>query len=197
MKKTEKIISIIAFIALGLKLIFIPGSGLLTVLSFSTLSLIYFYFGFALFNNIQLKKIFKKDSYIHISSLRILGAVGAGLSLSMIAIGIMFKFQSWPGASFNLGAGLLMLSIVIIVGLIKYSKTKDEYYINIFKRGAVFGGIGLILMLIPQTTWITIKYRNEPAFVDAYKKASADPDNKELWEKVEEEREKIYNEKQE
>ncbi len=112
--------------------------------------------------------------------MRILGAVGARLALSMTTIGLMFKFQSWPGADFNLGAGLVGLLIVTIIGVIKYSKNKSKYYIRIFLRAAIFGGLGLILMLTPKTSWVELKYRNHPEYVDALKKAMADPDNKEL-----------------
>lgn len=194
MKKAEIIIATLSIIALGLNLLLIPGGGVLTVLTLSTLSMIYFYLGFALFNDIKLRRIFKKDSYKEISSLRILGAVGAGFALSMTTIGFMFKFQSWPGADFNLGAGLVGLLIVTIIGAIKYSKNKSNYYIRIFKRTAILGGLGLILMLIPKTSWIELKYRNQPEYVEALKKAMADPDNKELWDNVETERQKMNNE---
>ena len=194
MKKAEIIIATLSIIALGLNLLLIPGGGVLTVLTLSTLSMIYFYLGFALFNDIKLRRIFKKDSYKEISSLRILGAVGAGFALSMTTIGFMFKFQSWQGADFNLGAGLVGLLIVTIIGAIKYSKNKSNYYIRIFKRTAILGGLGLILMLIPKTSWIELKYRNQPEYVEALKKAMADPDNKELWDNVETERQKMNNE---
>lgn len=191
MKKTENIIVIIALIALGLKLIFIPGSGILTVVTFSSLSLIYFYFGFALFNHIKLRKIFKKDSYKEISSQRMLGTIGSGLALSTTTMGILFKFQSWPGAFIYLATGLIGLILVTLFGYLKYSKSKADFYIPIFKRAAVFGGIALVLLLIPQATWIEIKYRDSPAFVEAYKKALADPENKALWDIVEAERQKM------
>ncbi|MBK8807421.1 MAG: hypothetical protein IPO21_12565 [Bacteroidales bacterium] len=96
MKKGEIIIAGLSIIALGLNLLFIQGGGILTVLTLLTLSMLYMYFSFALFNNIELRKIFKKDSYKGISSNRIFGAVGAGLALSMTTIGLLFKFQSWP-----------------------------------------------------------------------------------------------------
>jgi hypothetical protein len=83
---------------------------------------------------------------------------------------------------------------VTIIGVIKYSKNKSSYYTRIFKRTAIFGGLGLILMLTPKTSWIELKYRNQPEYVDALKKAMADPDNKELWDNVETERQKMNNE---
>lgn len=196
MKKAEIIIVTLSIIALAMNLLLAPGGGVLTVLALSTLSIIYFYLGFALFNDIRLRKIFKKDSYKEISSSRILGAVGAGITLSMTTIGLMFKFQSWPGADLNLGVGLFGLLIVTIIGLTKYFKNKSDYYTRIFKRAAIFGGLGLIIMLTPETTLVEFKYRNHPEYVNALKKAMADPDNSELWDNVETERQKMNNEKE-
>jgi hypothetical protein len=198
MKKGEIIIATLYIIALVLNLLLIPGGVVLTVLTLSTLStlsVLYMYLSFALFNGIRLRKIFKKDSYKGISAMRIVGAVGTGLALSMTTIGLLFKIQSWPGASFILGTGLVGLLIVTIIGTIKYLKNKSEFYTRIFKRIAVFGALGLILMLIPKTTWVEIKYRNHSAYVDALEKALADPDNKELWNRVEEERQNMNEEK--
>jgi hypothetical protein len=195
MKKAEIIIATLSIIALGLNLLLIPGGGVLTVLTLSTLSILYMYLSFALFNDIRLRNIFKKDSYTGVSTKRIVGAVGTGFALSALTVGLVFKFQSWPGADFHLGAGLLGLLIVTVIGLIKYSKNKSDFYPRIFKRVAIFGGLGLILMLTPKTSWVELKYRNHPEYVGALKKAMADPDNKVLWDNVETERKKMNNEK--
>ena len=191
MKKAEIIFATLSIIALVLKLLLVPGSGILSVLSISILSVIYMYLSFALFNGIRGKNIFKKDSYAAISRMRIIGAIGAGLALSITTIGLLFKIQSWPGASFNLGIGLLSLFIVAVIGIIRYRQYKSEYYTKIFKRVAVVGGLGLIFFFIPNTTWIEIKFRNHPAYVDALKKAMADPHNQELWDNAEIERQKM------
>jgi hypothetical protein len=194
-KKAEIIIAAVSIIAMGLKLLLVPGSGILTVLSLSILSVYYMYLSFAIFNRIRPKNFYKKDSYLGISKMRIIGAIGTGLALSITTIGILFKFQSWPGGSFNLGVGLLGLFIVTIIGLIRFNRNKSDYYKGIFKRVAIVGILGLILMLIPQTTWIEIKYRNHPTYIEALKRAMADPENKDLWQNVEIERQKMKQEK--
>ena len=193
MKKVEKILIPISIISLGLNILLIPYGGVLTVLTFSTLSTLYFYFGFALFNDIRLRKIFKKDSYKNISSLKILGAIGAGLALSMTTIGLMFKFQSWPGADFNLIVGLSGMFIVTSVAIIRYTQNKSDYYTKILKRMAIFGSLGIIVFLIPKTSWNKFEYRNYPDYVNAINNSIADPENKELQEKAEEERQNMYN----
>jgi len=195
MKKVEIILGTIAIIALLLNLLNIKGGGVLIVLSLSTISILYMYLSFALFNDIRLRNIFKKESYKGISRMRIVGAVLTGLALSITIIGLLFKFQSWPNASFNLGFGLFGLLIGLVVGLIKYKRTKSDYYTRIFKRIAIYGGLGLILMILPRETWLEIRNRNHPEYIEAVKKAWADPENQELWDKVDEERQKMNEEK--
>jgi hypothetical protein len=191
MKKAELIFATLSILALGLSLLSIPGFGFLSTMLLMTLAVFYFYFGFALFNEIRLRNIFQKDSYKNISPLRIIGAVGVGFALSSTLIGIMFTFQNWTGAKINLGVGLVSLLIIVIIATIKYAKTKADFYTCIFKRVAIFGGLGLILIALPDMALLDFKYRNHPAYLDALKKATAEPNNKALWDKVDEEQNKI------
>lgn len=187
MKKAEIIFGVVALTALVLNLLLMPKSGVLIFISLLTLSLFYFCLSFALFNGIRFRHIFKKDSYKGISAMRILGAIFAGHALSLIIIGLLFRFQSYPLATTSLVVGLIELGLVLIVGLIRYSKTKSDYYTKIFKRIAVYGGLGLILLLIPKETLLEFKDRNQPDYFEAIEKSMTEPDNMELQEKVNEE----------
>ncbi len=60
MKRTELILAIIAIIGIILKILHLPGATMLLTLSFTFLSILYYIFSFALFNNLELKNIFKK-----------------------------------------------------------------------------------------------------------------------------------------
>jgi|GEM_PF-313366 hypothetical protein len=193
MKKAEIIIGIVGLLAIVMNLLLFTGATILTVLSLSLLSCFYMYLGFALFNGVRLSNITKKESYAGIGTPRTIGAVGTGLALSLTIIGILFKFQSYPGASFNLSIGLISLAVVTLVGLIKYIKTRSAFYIGIFKRVAIFGVLGLTFLYTPKTVIIDFKYRNHPAYLNALKLAMENPDNKELWEKADEEREILYS----
>jgi hypothetical protein len=198
MKKTEIIIASLTVIFFLLKLVlgYIPGVSTFTILFHSFLSLLYFHLGFAIFNNIRLRKIFNKESYKNISTLRIFGSIAAGLTLSIAIIGTLFKVMHWPGASVNLIFGFFGILIVSIISIIKYSKTKSPYYSKILSRNLVFGGIALFLILIPEMTWIQITYKDQPTMIEAYRKAFADPDNAELWQNIEKERQRLYTETQ-
>lgn len=194
MKKTELILIGLVVLALLLKFLHLPGSEILTILSLSSISVYYMYLGFALFNNLKFRKIFKKGSYKGISTNRIIGGIVTGLALSISAIGILLKFQSWPGASMQLGFGLFGLGIVTVISLIKIKKSTDNYYQNILRRVVFFGTICIILSAIPKRTWLNWNYPNYPEYVNAVLDAQANPENQELWEKVEEEREKMNDE---
>ena len=158
MKKLEKILGIVILISLIMKFSFIMGGDILAILSISLLTLIYYPFGFAFFNQIRLRRVFKKDSYKGISGLRIIGAIGVGMGLSPICLGILFKLQHWPGSNINIASGLVTTLIVLIIALIKFSKSKDNYYKRIFKRIAIIGGLGLLLTVLPELTLEKIQF---------------------------------------
>ena len=162
MKKAELIIGTIALLSLVLILLMVPLAGVLTILSLSLLSVFYFYFSFALFNGIRLRNIFKKSAYEGVTALRVLGAALMGFVLSVTIMGILFKVQDWPSSHGLLIAGLLGLTIVLIVGGIRYFKTKSGYYTAIFKRIAVFGGLTVFLLTIPEETFLELRYRSHP-----------------------------------
>ncbi len=193
MKKVELLLVGLSVLAFIMNYFHLPSSQLLIIFSLFSISLVYFYLGFALFNDIRFRRIFKKESYNGISKNRIIGGVGVGLALSFSAIGILFKFQSWPGASEQLGIGLLGLVIVTVISLIKIKKSTNNYYPNILKRAVCFGTVCAFLVVIPTGSWLNWKYPNNPEYVNAVLNARANPDNQELWDKVTQEREKMNN----
>ncbi|NOU61389.1 hypothetical protein [Marinifilum caeruleilacunae] len=195
MKKTEKILAIVAVLSVLLNLSTVPFSAVLTTISFTGLSLLYMYLSFALFNNISFRQILKKESYQEVSRIRIFATVLTGMALSVCLIGILFKLLLYPFAEINLITGLNGLSIAIIVSAIMYVIRKDKFYVSILKRIMIVGAVGILFTLTSREQIIDIKYRNHPEHKEALKKAWADPENQELWKKAEEESLKMHNEK--
>jgi hypothetical protein len=193
MKKFELIFVTLGLVSILLNLFLIPFANLFMLLSLSILSVFYLYFSFAFFNGIQLRNIFKKVAYADVSALRIVGAIGTGIALSQTIIGLIFKFNEWPGAFVMMSVGLSGFLVVAIVGFIQFTKNKIDYYRNIFKRIALFGGLTLILVLLPSNLMFEFKYRNYPTYIEAYKKFIENPTNKELSDKVAAERRKVFN----
>ena len=184
MIKLEKILGLVAVVSLILKLLLIPFSGTVLTISLLTLALIYYPLGFAFFNGIRLREILKKESYKGKSALRILGAIGVGMALSMLCVGILFKLQSWAYSNTNLSAGLFFTVIALIVVMIGLIKKKDDFHKTIFKRIIIFGGLGLFLLFIPELSIVKFQFRNHPDYIKAYEIYLQNPDNLESQEKL-------------
>jgi hypothetical protein len=192
MKTTEKILCITFLFGLILKLALIPGSGILITLSLLILSILYFYLGFAFFNNIPFKGIFKKDSYREIKPLRILGAIAAGIVLSTISIGLLFKIQNWPLASSSLIVGLITSFIILAITTFKSYKTKDIYYSRILKRLIPAIILTGFFLLVSDLSFVKFQYRNHPDYIKAYMKLQNDPTNDSLRENLYLEDRKVF-----
>jgi len=176
-------------IGVALSLFLIPGSGPVIVLSASFLVLMYFFFSFAFFNGIRLRKIFKRTSYKGIKTSRIIGAIAAGIVLSLCLVGIMFKLMFWPGQQQMLLGSLVLLVPVAVISLIKYASGKSPYYIKIITRLFIIGGLSLALYYI---RWSHVKYRDHPSLIKAFDDYSKHP-TPEALEKLNEERNKAIN----
>jgi len=191
MKKTEKILAAISILGILFNLYLVPFGGTLSIISMTCLAILYMYLSFALFNDIPIKGILKKDSYAGISKLRVFGTIATGLVLSVSVIGILFKSQLYPYSSVLLAEGVIGLFIAAIVAVVQLRRSSAKFYSEILKRIAIIGILSLILYLTPREKILEINYRNHPEYVGAMKKAWADPSNQDLWEKVKEESLKI------
>jgi hypothetical protein len=191
MKKFEITFGIIALIGIVFKLFHILGGGILTVLSLSALSIFYCYLSFALFNEIRLKDIFKTSSYKETNVKRIIGSIGVGFGLSVILVGAMFRLQFYPGDTIQLLTGVIGTIIILTIAIVFYLRNKIKFYKSIFTRIIIIVGLGLLLLFTPKTKLVDIYYINYPDYANALKAAWANPNDKELWVIVNEERQKM------
>lgn len=192
MRKIELTLCALSLVAITLNLLNSNGSGILTVLSLSSLACFYLYAGIPLFNSVTFKQIIKKEAKI--PSKRIIGSMGAGLSICVILIGILFKIQLWPGAMINLYVGTFVAIAVGLIAFYKNTKKPQEFYSNLIKRLRVFVVIGVLFALIPSYSWLEIKYRNHPGYLIALKKVMNDQGNEQLQNELEIERKKMDQE---
>ncbi len=195
MKWLEICLGISILITMALSILLFPRFQFLFILSVGITANIYFLLSFALFNNVQINRIFIGGFLQGLSQLRLIGAILTGFVLSIVCVGIIFKFQSYPQPNFILSVGIIGLFISLIVSIIKFKKTNSSFYKNVVIRIALYSILGLTLLIIPREKMIEIKYRKYPGYIEAVKKSMADPDNKDLWKKAEEEKQKIYNNK--
>ncbi|MES2515442.1 MAG: hypothetical protein V4580_14910 [Bacteroidota bacterium] len=192
MKKTEIILAILAVIAVMLNYLLVPGGVMLTVLTLSSLSCLYFAFSFALLNDIRFRNIFKSDSYKNIGALKIVGAIGTGWALSMAMNGLLFKLLYWPGAAVSIVGGMVSLSIPFIICVVKYVLGSNRaYYSRVLIRTGIVITCCVFIMPFSSEQLHQFKYRNYPSFLEAEKQYHENPDNQELLNKYEEERQKM------
>lgn len=193
MKQAEKLVGIFIILLIILRLLYdYPYAPSLIVFSSLFLSILYFMFSFLLLNNIRLRNIFKKTSYANASTTRIIGTIGAGIALSIIINGIIFKFHNWPFGDYVLMNGLILLLCIAIVPSIKFINSKATFYQNLLIRFSIIGGIGIIFFLITSEKFIELKFKDYPEYVEAEKALLKDPYNETLIQKVKEERDKMY-----
>lgn len=144
MKALEKFLAALCIISPGFQLGGLSGSAFLILISFLSLSTYYFVFGFAVFNSISFKGIFKRQSYQDTNALKIIAAVVAGISVATIVVGILYKLFSWSGAHVQIIAGVTQAFFIILVSAFRYRKSKSNYYLQILYRLAIFAGLGIV-----------------------------------------------------
>jgi hypothetical protein len=156
--KLERILVAFLVISLILKFNVISFGGILLFVSLTALAFFYYYFGKAIFNGIGLKDSLKKESYKEIPNSIITISNIAGIGISLVCIGTMFKLNYWMYSAmlYMIGLGItLLMSIVTFTDL---RKSKNVTYKRIFKRVVVVSVIGFVIAFTPEN--ITAKQEN-------------------------------------
>lgn len=192
MKKIELLLLALALVALAMDLFLTGGSGIMVLMSWFTLAFFYMILSVAFFNNIKPKDIANGDAYKGIHIIRIVGAILTGLAIAITITGIMFRYFSWPGAAMDLYIGIIGLVIAGIVGWTRYAKAGSPFYKKIFSRVILFGALGIITLLLPQNTFLEIKYHKYPDYVRAVENAGKDPSNRALQDTLKQEEQKMH-----
>lgn len=185
MKKAELTLTVLFVVALLINLMDVPGGAILTILSLTALSMLYFYLSFLLFNDVPLSAITKKDAYQHTTRKRIIGSILTGMAIGILLMGILFMVERWPGAAVMTTYGLALLFVAGVVALIQYSQGKSPFYLGVLKRVVPYLVLGVILHFFSQALFLDFKYRNYPAYIEAVKAWQADPTNDALHEQME------------
>ena len=107
MKYIEWILIALFIVALALHYLDLPGYAFFSGVSLTCLSIMYFNLGFALFNKIGFRKIFKKTSYQTITVKDIVLAIFTGTFLSVFLVGTMFSILNMEGAKLQTVVGLI------------------------------------------------------------------------------------------
>lgn len=124
-------------------------SKILFIFFATNLSLYYYIFGFAVFNNIPLSKLTKKESYQLIEIKRIVLSIISGWAFSTIIVGIIFKLFDWGFGDTIIIIGLIVNLASLTYSIFKYISNKSPFYLGLIIRGMIYGGFSLSLYLLP------------------------------------------------
>lgn len=184
MKATEK--TLVVLIAIGLAMIFlnIAGGGLLTTVSVSALTVVY-YFGPLLFNGVRLRHIVKKGAFDGLPVVAFIAAFFAGFALCAVLLGSLFKFQLWPGGTFLILAGLCAAAVMSAVCYGISEKHKIALFSRYVRRAVPICAIGLLLYITPVNLLIDMRY-DDPREAEIVKKMLENPHDEELQQELNE-----------
>jgi hypothetical protein len=139
--KTEKIAFFVFISGLLLKILHLPGSGIILILSLMTLGIIYFPTSFYFFSD---KSIKNQNLALSIIS---------GLFFSLIPIGILFKILKWPGeGKLYLLIGSVTLPILLLVIILLRNKSSENlkvYFRNMIIRTVILTILTVVFYLLP------------------------------------------------
>lgn len=145
-----------AVVGLLMTLFDIPLNTLIVSLFFLVLALLYIYLGFALFNNVGFRNIFKAESFKGLGPWRIALAIGTGIALSTLTVGFMFSILGYPMADTILIYGIVLAVIMIILALIINGRDNNTFYRNIILRCVIFLIIAVVFLLLPADLFGTV-----------------------------------------
>lgn len=152
MKKLEYGLLALIVLGLGLKLFHLPLSSTLFIFGVTLLSLLYCFLGWSLFP--------ERGSGKQMVALNIL----SGIALSILLLGLLFKIQIWPMASFYLLISIPFLAgLLIVVQVWRGSRPELAPYFNgLTKR--LLPALILAVMLYPveQRTLLNFYYGDQP-----------------------------------
>jgi hypothetical protein len=138
--RTEKALAIVFLLGIILKGFHIPGGGALTIISLLPLSVLYLVFGFYFFCD----KTLKRQNLVL--------SIIAGIFLSLVPLGIVFKVQWWPGGYLYLLLSMVTTPVVFFIAYYLKSKETGElanYYTNMVNRSLLLTILAVFFYLAP------------------------------------------------
>lgn len=137
MRKTEKVLTILMLIGAVMVYTDVAGGSILVTFPGLILSLLYFPLGFALFNGIRLRHIFRRSSYENKTVIDIVEAVFAGLFLQVGLFAVLFVIYQWAGTRVMVTGGLTLSIVCFLYSIIKWKLKRKKLYKEVLIRSVV------------------------------------------------------------
>jgi hypothetical protein len=197
MKKTEIILIILAILGLILKYNLITGGNILVIFPIFLLTMLYFSLGFALFNNVGLRQIFKGNAFKNSPPSNIVIAIILSIGISFLCFGILFQLQYWPGSLIVIYGGLFFSVPTLLFIIIKFIIQKKDFFLTNMIRTACYTLIGIIFINVSNLDLVKIQYRNHPKYIEAFAAYDRNREDSTTWGKLDIERNRANMSKEE
>lgn len=177
MKKTEYFFAIMIVLSIIMKSLHLQGADLMAIVGFSLASIYYYAFTAFILNDIQLKDVFKKESYQGIHPVKLIASIALGWDFSILILGVFFKFMIFPGGELMLTYGLITLTVFFLLYSVFFKMKKTDYYKQGLYRIAAIGIIGLLMFKLPIDFIIDNRYSEHPEYAKAIKECYESPND--------------------
>lgn len=187
MKKNEKAFLAITFIGFILVLSLIPWAKWIMLIGIGLLANTYFFGYSALLNNQSYQEFSKNKSETkNIKGFEML----APYSILTLMVGMLFKFEAWPGANL-----IILLGLILAAAAIYFVRKKSEESKAIkqgsIKRIIITSILAIAFYILPNFFWFDIVNREHPEYIEATKNLYLEPENEEYRSQLEVERKKM------
>lgn len=180
-RQIEKYLVLAILVIMTLKLTNIFSSTILLLLLCMTLSILYFALGPGILNNNTLEEaikfVKKSPNQLHFSNV-------FGIGYAIIVMGFIWDILSLPGSSLQLISGISILLVFSFILVITRQKYEQEFRKSVFIRTIIAIVIASFILAKPTHFYLKIQHRNNPEFIEAVIKATENPQDSLLWEKV-------------
>lgn len=184
MRKLELICGGIALLSLIGGFMDVPLSGVFLLLSMSILAMLYYPLGALLFNGIRMREALNGKSFQAVPKGHLaLGFVG-GFILCPMMLGVIFKWNMWPGADMMLRVALGLAIIFLLIVMAMAKGRLEDFHRRIFVRFAIAGTLAALFSLLSTLHIVELRYRDQPELVQAWEAHLANPDNEALREEL-------------
>jgi hypothetical protein len=162
-KWIEIVLVTVAAIGFMLLLTSTVGGGALLVLGLAFLSLLYFAAGY-----FQPAPVVQQASAL-VALVKIL----SGFALSVLVIGLLFKFMFWNGAAAMLLVGLPGTIVAAIIAFVLNRSNQSMF--GVLRRSALWSALGLVLFFTSSGTLFEAFNYNDPVLVEKFNARAAHP----------------------
>jgi hypothetical protein len=143
MKRLEIGFVVLTIVVVVLKAMTI-SNGAVIIIAFLLLALLHYIFGFALFNGVEAKNLFKVEYYQkNFSISQTIFAVFLGWGFSVLDLGILFRLKEWPGNEIMMFVGGVG---IVVLGALFMQKIKEKKHL--LRENFIRIGVGLIYVLV-------------------------------------------------